>query len=74
MRILLVISLTVLPACATLTSIFGDDALNYADKMVKEICKLEEPDRLPIRQMLMERYGVDTSGVCQKVRPVPATS
>lgn len=49
-------------------SLFQTDTLqgglDKADKLVGYVCQLSEADRLPLRQELQARYGLDTSGVC----------
>ena len=73
-RFLVFLIVMVLSGCATILASQQDRLFGAMDVVVKTLCKVKEADRLPLRQAIAERYGVDTSSLCSHVKARPGNS
>jgi len=67
-KIIVLVGVLSLTGCATIYDAIGMGVMDHVEKAVGKICALNEADRLPIRADILERYGLDTSGVCEHIK------
>jgi len=63
-RTLLTIMALMMSGCSTFLESHQDEVFKAMDEIAEGVCKLKEEDRLPLRQAVKERYGVDTAPLC----------